>query len=498
MMHTNKISLVAALAYTFLLYQEGIGLNILLLNILLIGILFWFNPKQMKEKINLGFSFAALFSACFALLHGHFLSAFANVISLLLLSVSLTLPNLSIAGYLVQGAYAFFTTPLLKISKYFSKENKGETLEESNENYSSSSANYKLITALSTLVFIVFFGIYRNMSVGFDTFIKELNFDFISIPVLFHYLIGFVLLSTFLKPFILKHLAEKESALSSLLSYSDYKPYNIFGISVNESTEQLLAKVVFIGLNLLLLMVNVIDTFHLTQHIMPEGISFSEYVHQGVDALIWSILFAISIILWVFRGSQSFNQNNTNKILSYVWIGLNVWLVITAAYRNHLYISEEHLFTYKRIGVYFFLTCATIGLGLTYIKIKYKLSNYFLVKTNTLVWFIFLVLSTSINWDRVIANHHVEHAIINNKAADINYLYKLSYAAYPAIAAYSDFTIKKAYKEVMPPNQLAQYPFESRMLYDVMLQHVNSRTWKSFNLANQKTLNKLHAIANSK
>jgi hypothetical protein len=307
-----------------------------------------------------------------------------------------------------------------------------------------------------------------------------------------------VLLSTFFKPVILKNLANKESNLGSLLNYRDFKSYHIFGISVNETTEQLFTKVVFVGLNLLLLLVNVIDTFHLTQHIMPEGISFSEYVHQGVDALIWSILFAISIILWVFRGSQSFNGNKTNKILSYIWIGLNVWLVITAAYRNHLYISEEHLFTYKRIGVYFFLTCATIGLGLTYIKIRYKLSNYFLVQTNTLVWFVFLVLSTSINWDRIIANHHVEYAILNNKTADIAYLYKLSYEAYPAIATYSDYTTKKAYSEVIPPNQLAEYPFESRMLYDVMLQHVNNRTWKSYNLANQKTLNELHEIANSK
>lgn len=497
-MHTNKISLVAALAYTFLLYQEGIGLNILLLNILLIGLLFWFNPKQMKEKTQIGLSAAALFSATFALLHGHFLSALANTISLGLLAVSLALPKLSIAGYLVQALYTFPTSPIAKLANLFNKETAEENHEETIEEQGKSNVNYKLITALSAIIFIVFFGIYRNMSAGFDQFVKQLNFDLISFPLILNYLFGFVLLSTFFKPILLKKLANKESNLSSLLSYSDYKSYNIFGISVNESTEQLLAKVVFAGLNLLLLLVNVIDTFHLTQHIMPEGISFSEYVHQGVDALIWSILFAISIILWVFRGSQSFNQNSTTKILSYVWIGLNAWLVITAAYRNHLYISEEHLFTYKRIGVYFFLTCATIGLGLTYIKIKYKLSNYFLVQTNTLVWFIFLVISTSINWDRVIAKRHVAQAMLNNKSADISYLYKLSYAAYPAIATYSDFTIKKAFKDVMPPNQLAEYPFESRMLYDGMLQHVNSRTWKSFNLSNQKTLNELHEIANSK
>jgi hypothetical protein len=121
-----------------------------------------------------------------------------------------------------------------------------------------------------------------------------------------------------------------------------------------------------------------------------------------------------------------------------------------------------------------------------------------LVQTNTLVWFVFLVLSTSINWDRIIANHHVERAILNNKYADISYLYKLSYAAYPAIARYSDYNLKKVYKEVMPPNQLAAYPFESHMLYDSMLHEVNNKTWKSYNLANQKTLNELHEIANSK
>jgi hypothetical protein len=35
---TNKISLAAGIAYTFLIYQEGIGVNILLLNIILIGL----------------------------------------------------------------------------------------------------------------------------------------------------------------------------------------------------------------------------------------------------------------------------------------------------------------------------------------------------------------------------------------------------------------------------------------------------------------------------
>lgn len=485
-MQPNKINLVAAFAYSFLLYHEGIGLNIFLLNILLLGIQFWFKPTKWKERETQYYALAAIVTSVAALLNGHFLSALANVISLLLFSIHMQYPKLSIAGYVLQAMYAYLASPIIKASRYLFKEPKSE--ESTEELPSENQVNYKLVSIFSALIFFVFLGIYRNMSHGFDQFLKQINLDFLSIPLLFHYAFGSILLGTFFKPLVLDKLMDKESKMAGHLTYKNFNSYNILGINVTEATEQLFAKVIFIGLNLLLFMVNAIDTYHLNQQIMPEGISFSEYVHQGVGALIWSILLAISIILWVFRGSQNFSSNKTIQQLSYTWIGLNIWLVITSAYRNHLYISEEHLFTYKRIGVYIFLFCATFGLALTFYKITNKLSNYFLVRTNTALWFIILVISSLVNWDRIIAEHHISHALAKNKEADLYYLNKLSYSAYPAIAKYN-YEVKKAFNESPDMCKL-----EAHILYQVLSDEKKNYSWKSYNLADSQTFTLLQNL----
>ena len=495
-MKSNKLNFVAAMAYTFLLYHEGIGLNVLLLNLILIGMQLWVNPKAFKENSTKWLSAAALFSATAAFVNGHILSVLANILSLIFLSISIAVPKLSMLGYLVQGLFAYSASPFAKLGKMFDKEMPVAS-ESTDENQTGTQqVNYKLIIIFSSIIFIVFFGIYRNMSVGFDVFLKQINLDFISFPVTLHYLVGCILLGTFFMPVLLNHLVEKEQGLSHLQVFTDFKSYQIMGITVTEATEKMLAKVVFIGLNLLLVLVNLVDTYYLSMKIMPDGVSFSEYVHQGVDALIWSIILAISIILWVFRGSQSFSENKNIQVLSYIWIGLNIWLVFTAAFRNHLYIHEADLYTYKRIGVYFFLFCATAGLVLTYVKIRYKLSNYFLVQTNTLLWFSLLIITTAFNWDRIIANHHVAHAMAKNRVADTNYLYKLSRAAYPAIARYTKHTMG-TFKNEQTGETIETYN-DAYYLYQEMNDHFANKTWKSFNLANQQTINELHTILNSK
>jgi hypothetical protein len=495
-MKSNKLNLVAAIAYTFLLYQEGIGINVLILNLILIATQFWINPKAFKETSTKWLTIAALFSATAALVNGHLLSVLANILSLIFLSISMAVPKLSIMGYLLQGLFAYSASPFAKLSKMFDKEMPEATETNVETQTASQQVNYKLIIVFSSIIFIIFFGIYRNMSVGFDVFLKQINLNFISFPVILHYLVGSILLGTYFTPILLKHLADKELSMGNLQEFTDFKSYHILGITVTEATEKMLAKVVFIGLNLLLVLVNLVDTYYLSMKIMPEGVSFSEYVHQGVDALIWSIILAISIILWVFRGSQSFSENKNIQALSYVWISLNIWLVFTAAFRNHLYIHEADLYTYKRIGVYFFLFCATAGLLLTYVKIRYKLSNYFLVQTNTLLWFALLITSTAVNWDRLIANHHVAHALVKNRVADTNYLYKLSRAAYPAIATYSERTMS-TFKHPVTGEILETYT-DAHYLYQEINDHLTNKSWKSFNLSNRQIVDELHAIINSK
>jgi hypothetical protein len=117
-------------------------------------------------------------------------------------------------------------------------------------------------------------------------------------------------------------------------------------------------------LNILLATVNGLDIYYLgILHTTPAGITFSQYLHNGTDSLIASIILAVSVILFYFRGYLNFYEGNKwLKALTYLWIAQNIMLVISTAYRNTVYIGDYGL-THKRIGVYVYLIPVCHGAG---------------------------------------------------------------------------------------------------------------------------------------
>lgn len=67
----------------------------------------------------------------------------------------------------------------------------------------------------------------------------------------------------------------------------------------------------FVMLNLMLLFINVLDVIYLyVSDSLPEGITHTQFVHNGVGMLILSIILGISIILYVFRNALHFDKDN--------------------------------------------------------------------------------------------------------------------------------------------------------------------------------------------
>jgi hypothetical protein len=226
-------------------------------------------------------------------------------------------------------------------------------------------------------------------------------------------------------------------------------------------------------LNGLLLLVNVLDLqFMFGGELLPANISYSEYVHQGIFSLILSIIIAIGIILWYFRGTQNFAEQKTLKVLAYVWIAQNLIMLLSAAYKNNLYINEFSL-TYKRIGVYVFLIATATGLLFTLIKLITKRSNFYLVKANSLAWYVILVMAVPIGWDKMIAGFNIYQAQSKGKEPDVAYLWSLSYQAYPALINYE---ISKYGKDYM------NYYYPKQKLISLANKE-DKYTWQSYNLA---------------
>ncbi|MGV3538427.1 MAG: DUF4173 domain-containing protein, partial [Rufibacter sp.] len=271
------------------------------------------------------------------------------------------------------------------------------------------------------IVFMVFLVLYSQSSAAFAHVLSFLNFDFISLPWIFFTLLGGWLLVGFFKPLAIEQLALVDQAAPNVL-HRIKRPWlqavKLLGLKYEYRTGYLL----LVLLNVLILVFNLSDSYYLTVGELPEEVSFSEYLHQGVNTLILSILMAIAVLLVLFRGNLNFySKNKALKALAYLWLTQNVLLVAITLSKNTLYIMEFGL-TYKRIGVYTYLTLTAIGLLFSYLKIKNVQTNWYLFRKNAWAVYLVLVVASCINWDRLITTYNLTYSPRPDKA----YLLRLS------------------------------------------------------------------------
>ena len=144
------------------------------------------------------------------------------------------------------------------------------------------------------------------------------------------------------------------------------KPENI---EPDESTYRNALNLV-IALNALLLINNIIDIRYVWFADLSgkTALQLKEYVHEGTYLLIFGIVLAISIILWLFKGGLNFEENTPKSSfilrgVTMIWLAQNALLALSVGIRNLQYILYYGL-AYKRIGVFIFLALTIYGLWL--------------------------------------------------------------------------------------------------------------------------------------
>ncbi|PWS28531.1 hypothetical protein DHW03_01350 [Pedobacter yonginense] len=188
-------------------------------------------------------------------------------------------------------------------------------------------------------------------------------------------------------------------------------------------TEYIIGLISFISLNLLLLLLNTIDVTTLWFGYKPSG-NFSSELHQGTNSLIFSILMAMLVIIYFFRGNLNFfSKSKTLRTLAFAWMVQNCILIISVLIRDGYYI-EFHGLTHKRIGVLVFALLCIIGLSTVYIKVAKQKTLFYLFQTNGKIWFILLLMFSTVNWDVFIVKYNLSRT--DSIAIDADYLISLS------------------------------------------------------------------------
>jgi hypothetical protein len=424
MKQKNILLFLTVIAYSYLFYYQTAGINYLIFNLLLIGFSGVIYPALIKKFHWQMTAWGSIISSSMIVWHHSELAIIANVISLILVVGICYNPATSLYVSAIHGLGSLIIPFFTKLIQFL--------VDLSNPKIPKRQGIFSLKTAsiyaIPLTITLVFYALYASANPVFGDLIKIPAFN-ISFNLITFTLLGWIGLSGFFSPFGTEELTKWDTSKSDILTRIKLKIKRTFELTALK-LEHKKGVIMLVMLNVLLLFFNIFDfSFILSGKKLPDGMDYSEYVHNGVNTLIFSILLAIGIILYYFRANQNFYKNNQWLLrLTYLWIFQNALLLVGIIHKNQIYIDAFGL-TYKRIGVYVYLLMTLAGLLTTFWKVRKLKSVWFLFRKNTLIAYGVLIISSLTNWDRLIAQNQINDA----QHIDVLYLTNLSDTVLPEL-----------------------------------------------------------------
>jgi hypothetical protein len=465
MKKNDVVLLIATLLFSGLFYKQVAGLNFPLFTLMLSAAIALLNPGKLKDKAWWYYCLCVNLAGMAVFMINSALSVLAAVIGAIALSGKSFSSNNSLIVSGFSGVYSLLSSPvhwLISLSTH--KKNRQQAERHRNR---------KLILSIGTglLAATCFFQLYRLSNPLFSDSTKYINLSWLNFGWIGFTFAGFLILYGLLSG---KSIGLVNNA--DLRAQDDLVPSSNASDQPEMQSSAIIAVTLFVLLNIMLLFLNGLDVanIYITQK-LPPGISLSDFVHQAVWSTVFSIVIAVSLIAWLFRGDLNFSrQGKKIKVLVYLWILQSMIVVINTVVRNYWYVQAYQL-TYLRIGVFVFLGLSLGGLVLTYVKlIRYK-SAWSLLAGNVQVWFALLIFSSAINWDKAITRYNIRHASPTRKP-DVGYMLHLSDANLPEL--------------VQLHNSTPFTPENRRVLYRKILQTYRwdrFRPWQSYNLRRKQS-----------
>ncbi|MEP2280401.1 DUF4173 domain-containing protein [Maribacter sp.] len=397
-MNVHIKSILSALAFSLLFYSKSFGLNLFLISILVVVLISTLKGTRSASWV---YALTYVLTSVFVFINPTGFTIFVHFMALMVY-----------VGKSISGKTSLYLTWLLgfinlfiaSVANFIQKQNAVEKDATKKE------TSPKLLNRLkggffAVVLLILFTALYKNANPVFGNLIDQISFDFISIPWVFFTCIGYVLFLNILRPLDAQELVATD--LSQKNELETPTEIEVIGQKKQLEDEHTLGSIILIALNFLLIFFLVTDGIYIFQKTDISNAEYSASVHQGVYALMFSIVLAIILILYFFRGNLNFYKNNQQiKTLTYIWISLNIILIVFTSFKNFTYVEALGL-TYKRIGVFVYLLLTLTGLITAYIKVTEIKSFIYLVRTNIATVFTFLIVSAAIPWDRAITHYNL-------------------------------------------------------------------------------------------
>ena len=454
-MKKHQFIFVCSLIFTLLFYDQSVGLNMSIFGLVLTGFICYFFQDRFTSRTHLLLVVTSVLSCISFAWYGDFVSFLALAISVCFLQFKTQEKELKILQVFPIAFINGITSlgRMLMFSQWLPKR-------EVKSNFAKKLIAYFIIP---TVFVTLFFTVYAFGSDHFSSLFTDYTLDLNIWQLILIALLGFYISFTFWNYWVPEVFYEK-----NLLLANDFQDENAIR---NDRTfsfldidfERKSGEITLFLLNVLILVF--IVTYNYEQFFeVVEKSKLSAATHERVNAVIFSIVMAVGVIMFYFKGGFNFDEKaNRLKKLSKIWILLNTILIVSTLVKNSEYVSFFGL-TYKRLGVYAFLVLAIIGLVFTFMKITKQKSNAYLF--NQMVWYFYgtILLCSYVNWGSLITNYNISV----NKGVEPMFLSNLNFNDEVRRNYFSLKNLDGQYPEISREEEIQRYQdnsFLSKALY---------------------------------
>ncbi len=397
----NLITICLAVIGSYLFYKQGPGINKLIFTIISASVLIYQNREKEIRTLAIAI-LPSLISSVFIVWYPQLFTRIIWLLSYLFMwSVMVSTPYPIVI--ILQGLLSILESPFSLFKKVESKQ----TIKDGIHNRKG------IIYTFTAIIVFIFTILYVNSNPVFSELLSRIDLSFIEIGFLFT-IIGLFLLLYGLVQIKKNNSIQKLNLIHSFITKTN--------LTKRDEQEFLIAKLSVWIIGIILFIANVGDLIVIFTGKLPEGITYSEYVHQGFNTLILTMSLAIGVVIYFFRGQLNFHKKlKAIKSASVFWILQNLLLALITAHKNYLYV-EVYGLTYKRIAVFLGLICVIIGLVLSLKKLQSPFTNWLYFNKLAMNAFICFVLMSFIPMDRLITKYNLAYS----ETVDITYLLSLS------------------------------------------------------------------------
>ncbi|TDX85939.1 DUF4173 domain-containing protein [Epilithonimonas xixisoli] len=413
-MKKHHLIFITVLAVIILFYKEYIALNLGIFGIFLSILTFTQTKSDLRDKTFLTLFVTSIFSSFAFAWFGDAISFVAVFVSVFLLRFRGTYPRLK--------PFLYIEVLLINLFSFLGRVFNTEQWYEKPTEGKSFAKKFITFVLIPGLFVAIFFFIYSFGSDHFANLFRDSELDFEPLTVIILSVIGFYFGFIFwnfgVDRFIFKQNHHLKDDFSGIIKLE--KPTFSF---LDIDSERVSGFISLSALNILLLIFIVTYNYEQFYEVTTSADTLSAETRDRVNAVIMSIIMAILVILFYFKNGFNFDEKaKTLKISAKIWIVLNGVLVLSALIKNAEYISGYGL-TYKRLGVYAFLTMALIGLIFTFIKIQKKKTNAFLFNKMFWVSYGLILVCSYVNWGGIITSNNIQRKDFadNYHLVSINY-----------------------------------------------------------------------------